>query len=139
MPLDSPLIFLIVGRNDNLIYQADLFPVKQENATHMSQFVLHSALDVVDDYMWKNTANYLKVIDKFGNSHISSFITFGYVKFMLLHEKKDEDGIKNLFTEVYELYLKVLLNPFYTINTPITSTVFDERVRAIAKKKLDLS
>lgn len=26
---------------------------------------------------------------------------------MLLYEKKDEDGIKNFFNEVYELYLKV--------------------------------
>jgi hypothetical protein len=26
---------------------------------------------------------------------------------MLLHEKKDEDGVKNFFNEVYELYLKV--------------------------------
>jgi len=139
MPVDSPLLFLIIGRNDNLIYQVDLLPLKQqENATHMSQFILHSALDIVDDVIWKNSANYLKVIDRFGNSFISSFITFGYVKFLLLHEKKDEDGIKNFFTEVYELYLKVLLNPFYQLNTPITSTFFDERVRAIAKKKLDV-
>lgn len=75
----------------------------------------------------------------------------------MLHEKKDEDGIKNFFNEVYELYLKVtnmffhfiqwdltsyglqiLLNPFYTVNTPIFSPAFDEKVKAVAKKKLDL-
>lgn len=93
---------------------------------------------------------YLKTIDKFGTSNISSFVTAGNIRFMLLHEKKDEDGVKNFFNEVYELYLKVkllqyvfanlqiLLNPFYTFNTPITSSAFDEKVKAIAKKKLDV-
>lgn len=29
------------------------------------------------------------------------------VKFMLLHDQKSEDSIKQFFTEVYELYVKV--------------------------------
>jgi len=137
--VDSPCLFVIVGKNDNLIYQAQLAaPQKKEGATHLSQFIVHSALDVVDDIVWKNTAMYLKVVDRFSNSHISSFVTAGHIKLMMLHEKRDEDGIKNFFNEVYELYLKILLNPFYTINTPITSTTFDEKVRSIARKKLDL-
>ena len=72
---------------------------------------------------------------------------------MLLHEKKDEDGVKNFFQEVHELYLKVsktnlswwnwftfqlLMNPFYVFNTPITSTAFDDRVKSIAKRRLDV-
>ena len=29
---------------------------------------------------------------------------------MLLHELKTDDGIKNFFTEVYELYMKANIN-----------------------------
>ena len=29
------------------------------------------------------------------------------VKFMLLHDQKSEDSIKNFFNEVYEVYVKV--------------------------------
>eukprot|EP01114_Cavostelium_apophysatum_P012794 TRINITY_DN2952_c0_g1_i2.p1 TRINITY_DN2952_c0_g1~~TRINITY_DN2952_c0_g1_i2.p1 ORF type:complete len:151 (-),score=32.83 TRINITY_DN2952_c0_g1_i2:32-451(-) len=139
MPVDFPCLFIIVGKNDNLIYQAELVTSqKKENATHLSQFIIHSSLDVVDEAVWKNNSMYLKIVDRFTTSNISAFVTAGHIKFMLLHDKKDEDGIKNFFGEVYELYLKILLNPFYTVNTPIVSSQFDERVKAIAKKKLDL-
>ncbi|PRP78559.1 hypothetical protein PROFUN_13616 [Planoprotostelium fungivorum] len=141
MPVDCACLFVIVGKNDNVIYQAELTVAqKKESATHLSQFIIHSALDAVEDLVWKKDFNsmYLKTVDRFTTSYISSFVTAGYIKFMLLHDKKDEDGIKNFFTEVYELYLKVILNPFYITNTPITSPSFDERVKAIAKRKLDL-
>jgi len=55
---------------------------------------------------------------------------------MLLHGGKSEDSIKNFFSDVYELYVKLLMNPFYAYDTPITSKAFDTRVRAIARRYL---
>ena len=40
---------------------------------------------------------------------VSTFLTAGHIKFMLLHGGKSEDSIKNFFNEVYELYVKVSL------------------------------
>jgi len=77
---------------------------------------------------------YLKVVDRFGKNYISSFVTAGHIKFMLLHDKKDEDAIKNFFSDVHELYVKILMNPFYVVNSSITSSVFDARVKKLTAK-----
>lgn len=58
------------------------------------------------------------------------------VKIMLLHDTKNEDSIRQLFNDVYDLYVKTLLSPFYFVNQPITSPVFDQKVRALARKYL---
>lgn len=76
------------------------------------------------------------------------------MKFVLLHEARNDDGIRSFFLDVWELYVKVsrfgislctqmllsltqtMLNPFHTAHTPIRSAVFDARVRASAKKYL---
>ena len=77
------------------------------------------------------------------------------MKFVLLHEARNDDGIKAFFVDVCGLYVKVcgvidwlgwlieywiclqtMLNPFHTAHTPIRSAVFDARVRASAKKYL---
>ena len=74
------------------------------------------------------------------------------MKFILLHDSKNEEGIRAFFIDVWELYLKVrfhtpsysavqtptqtMMNPFHTAHSPIRSSVFDARVRASAKKYL---
>ena len=76
---------------------------------------------------------------------------------MILHELKNDEGIRLFLQEVWEAYVKVrlpppspvedpkallrpphqtLLNPFHELNAPIRSPTFDSRVRASAKKHL---
>lgn len=58
------------------------------------------------------------------------------IKFLLLHDTKADDAIRQFFTDAYELYAKTLMNPFYEVDMRITSIVFDSRIRGAAKKYL---
>lgn len=135
----------IVGTKDNPIYQlefgtsksgGDGRPTFREDQRSMNQFILHSSLDIVEEVQWTTQLCYLKSIDKFNNAMISTFLTAGYIKLMLLHEIKNDEGIRQFLNEVYELYVKTLMSPFYKVDMPIKSSVFDARVRAAAKKYL---
>ena len=67
---------------------------------------------------------------------VSAYITHGGLRFLVLHETRNEDGIRSFCTDVHELYVKVLLNPLYVPYTAIESKDFDARVRALAKRYL---
>jgi hypothetical protein len=61
------------------------------------------------------------------------------VKFLILLQgdrKVDENSMKQFFSDVYELYLKIQLNPFHEFNTPISSKLFDQKVRVLASRYL---
>lgn len=78
---------------------------------------------------------YLKNIDKFNEWIISAFVTAGHARFLLLHDQKtDEAAVKAFFTDVYEAYVKAIMNPFYTHDAPIVQPQFDEKVKSIGKK-----
>eukprot|EP01127_Copromyxa_protea_P014196 TRINITY_DN3907_c0_g1_i2.p1 TRINITY_DN3907_c0_g1~~TRINITY_DN3907_c0_g1_i2.p1 ORF type:complete len:138 (+),score=27.85 TRINITY_DN3907_c0_g1_i2:46-459(+) len=134
------LVFLMVGKDDKPIYQLELAePNKTQRGTsgeHLTQFVLHSALDVVEEAQWAKSLTYLGEVDSYKQLKVHTFVSAGYVKFMLLHSGKSDDSIKALFLDVHELYLKVLMNPFYAVNSPITSEVFDLRVRTAVSRRI---
>ncbi|KAH6571307.1 hypothetical protein BASA50_009181 [Batrachochytrium salamandrivorans] len=134
--------FVVVGTKDCPLYEAEFGPIsrgevaKKDDLRHMNQFVVHAALDVVDELMWGTQSMNLKVVDKFNEWFVSAFVTPSGVRFMLLHDTPNTDGIRNFFQECYELYIKILMNPFTEINAPITSGAFDQRVRAQGRKWL---
>jgi trafficking protein particle complex subunit 2 len=104
--------------------------------------------------------SYLKTVERYGTMAVSAYVTPGHIRFMLLHNNKNEESIRLFFAEAHELYLKVRggtpqlihlvprsplthstliqmqLNAFYEINSPITSKAFHERVAALAVKRL---
>jgi hypothetical protein len=115
-------LFAIVGSKEPL-YKVDMKSRKEESA-HVEEFLLHSALDAVDEIMWTTPAMTLKVVDKFNDQFVSGFVTATSVKFLLLHDSRNDDTIKAFFNEVHELYLKVMdnkLKPYSIISNLIIS------------------
>lgn len=106
------LLFVIVGRNEPL-YEAEFqkrgstAAASSDATTRQNYFVLHSALDLVERAAWTTNRMHLGVIDKVNNQQVSTFLTAGNIKFMLLHSGRSDDAIRNFFQDVYELYVKV--------------------------------
>ncbi|THV03305.1 transport protein particle complex subunit [Dendrothele bispora CBS 962.96] len=103
---------------------------------HVIQMIANASLDAVEEVMRKENTMYLKSVDKFNEWTVSAFITPGNSKFILLHEAKNDEGIRAFFTDVWELYVKTVMNPFHSAQRVIKSNVFDARCRASAKKYL---
>ena len=132
--------FCIVGKGDVPIYESALTtsfakPQKED----LMQFVIHAALDNVEQKIWNTNSMLLKNVDKFNDMTVSSFCTAGHVKFMLLHDQRlamDTNAVSSFFYDAYELYIKIILNPFYQEGDSISSPVFDRRIKALGDKYL---
>ncbi|SCU97675.1 LADA_0H07602g1_1 [Lachancea dasiensis] len=167
-----PCYFAIIGAKDNPIYEAEFtnpqlnqFPPELKE---LNPFILHASLDILEDLQWQahpqsgastgtsggflrsrssaNNSNcYLGKIDHFYGLAITGYLSYGNMKFVMIHSGNTnsglpvtiEDGpVKSFYQEVHELYIKTLMNPFYKLNEPITSPVFDSKVRTLAKRYL---
>ncbi|KAK1921803.1 putative ER to Golgi transport-related protein [Papiliotrema laurentii] len=102
---------------------------------HMLQMIAHKSLDSVDEIMDSTGSLYLKNVDKHNEWTVSAFIA-GNARLVLLHDVKNDDGIRLFFLDVWEAYVKVLLNPFNTATTIIRNPAFESKVRAAAKRHL---
>ena len=131
-------MFMMVAGSDSAdtpIYEAEFInSQRREDNSHLNQFIIHAALDMVDDSVWGTQSMLFKAVDKFNDYIISSFVTAGHVKLMLLHDVRNEDGIRSFFHDVHELYVKGLMNPFYQPNSPVTSPLFDSRVKTLGRR-----
>ncbi|EDO14344.1 hypothetical protein Kpol_182p2 [Vanderwaltozyma polyspora DSM 70294] len=96
----------------------------------------------------RNTSNlsncYFGKVDHFYGLIITAYVTYSGMKFVMVHGSStattaqvDDNSVKLFYQEVHELYIKTLMNPFYTPGTPISSSAFDSRVRTLARKYLN--
>lgn len=146
--------FTIIGTRDNPLYELEFLSFKSGNGIpgapqftpsvkELLPFISNSSLDLIEDAQWLGNAYHLGRIDSFYGLLVNAFITQGNIKFALCRDsaststttsKYEDNSIRQFFTEVNELYVKCLLNPFYSVNDAITSPDFDLRVKSIARK-----
>lgn len=133
--------FAIVTRDDLPLFEAEFFRpdylTKLENERCLHQFIAHAALDMVDAQMWTNSAVYLKVVDRYADWFVSAFIAATGDRFLLLHDIRNEDAVRQFFNDAHELFIKYTLNPFYEIGALIDSGPFQVKIRLLAKKFLE--
>eukprot|EP00037_Helgoeca_nana_P025086 m.270264 g.270264 ORF g.270264 m.270264 type:complete len:139 (+) comp26843_c0_seq12:281-697(+) len=132
---------VIVSNTDTPLFEEEFGPIKKtsdrrDERRYLNEFIVHAAIDMVDAQVWQRSTMYFAVIDRFNEWYVSAFATASRVKFMLLHEVKNDDGIKNFFSEVHELYIKALLNPFYNPGERINAKDFRSKVRLSGKRHL---
>ena len=135
--------FCIVARDDTPVYETALSAPGDKSSNRkedLIQFIIHAALDNIEQKIWTNTHMVLKNVDKFNEDYISAFTTAGHVRFLLLHDARlDEGAIKTFFYQIYESYLKIMLNPFYQPGHVIQCKKFDVAVKLYAANYLKLT
>jgi hypothetical protein len=134
---------VIVGQSDNPIYELEYSTKtggeKSSDHRYLTQFIAQAALDLVDEYMFTTNNMYLKCVDKFNEWFVTAFVGSNQtIRFLLLHSSPriDDNNIKSLFHELYELYAKFAVNPLYQHHSPIRSNLFDKKAHLLAKKYL---
>ena len=161
LSLMATLTFVIVGSSDAPIYEADLAtpaapdadgapppppspsqpppappppPARDaDRAQYLHQFVLHAALDAVDDAAAASTGAHLGPVDRFNALTVSAYATPSRLRLLLLHDGRPDDVVRGFLRDVHEALVKASLNPFFSDCAPLTAPGFDKRVRSLAR------
>lgn len=133
--------FVIINNEDVALYERE-WPSSDQNPAqsdmqdrrHLNQLIAHAALDLVDENIKLSNQMYLKRIDKFNEYIVSAFVTAGGIRFLVLHDSNNDDSVRLFFIEVYECFLKLLMNPLYKRGEKIYSMRFNQKVSQIGKR-----
>ena len=106
--------FVIVGGTSGVLYELDF--VSKADVARALTFTLHASLDMVDLAVWSSPSTYLKVVDRHNEQLVSAYVTPGGARFLVLHDARNEEGIRAFCTEVHEVRRERTSPPADTLN-----------------------
>ncbi|GBE58931.1 mbp-1 interacting -2a family protein [Babesia ovata] len=104
-PKSKILVLIIVSRDDRPLLIQDLStPGWRPDPPHLSSFVAHQALDVIDDLVWTNHSMYLKEVDVFDCLAVWAFVSTSHVRFLgfqwaLARQQRSVPGVQEVLGE----------------------------------------
>ena len=82
----------------------------------------------------KNNENYLGLLFPTEDYNVYGYITNTQIKFVLVvDDNNDSKSIKNMFVQLHNHYVDMVMNPFYKTGGKITSQIFKEKVFNLIK------
>ena len=150
----------VIGKKNNPLYLSTFPPNNSTDVQHRFQLVVYSSLDVIDTLVKKNESGasggdggskttengsggagdgkeflgYLCSVEHF---KIFGYVTNTSIKFILVVSdevdrlKTPYRKVQNFLSSMHSLYIEAIYNPFYTLETPITSKGFAGKVNAL--------
>ena len=105
------IVFAIIGKGDFPLYQCEFRKGNEvQDTSRTDQFLIHSALDCVEETVWQTTNPFLKHVDYSETATIYAYVTPGHTRFLLYVEDappQAEALAESFFRQVHEPYLKV--------------------------------
>ncbi len=112
-------MFMIVSRDDFPLFELKIDRlVKSQMALQKAdlyEFIINAALDPVDQMQWSTPNMYLKTVDRFNDClSVNCLVTPANARLMVLHENAADDKLKTFLNEVYDLFVRLSMNPFFS-------------------------
>ena len=123
---------MIVSRDDFPLFELKIDRLVKSSLALQKQdlyeFIINAALDPVDNMQWSTPNMYLKTVDKVDCLSVNCLLTPANARLMILHENMAEDKLKTFLNEVYDLFVRLSMNPFFSSTEKICIEQFDQRV-----------
>lgn len=130
--------FLIVGRNDAVIYEFEKW--SGSLFTALRQFIAYAALDAVEEAMYRQAESFLPKIHRPSGENVvvSAYVGLSQIRLLLIQdvEPNDTEMMRLFLIESYKICCQYLLSPFRSPNEAVPSGAFRNQLDELCKTYL---
>jgi hypothetical protein len=130
-----------VGKENELLHLFTGSAVVGEAAIRFQESVVHSNIDVVNECEKRASSLGSGGLYLGQLSTVEDFRVFGYcsntqIKILAVMDilAEDQMATRNILESAYMVYVDAVRNPFQKINAPISSKIFENKIRVLLEK-----